>query len=281
MDGNSAQPTFPQTSSARRKCRLSRHCADLRRLSAVILTSDGDGLTLPFATFELTQHHFTPVVPLKQKATKKHTKMNYGQRAKELIADLKRSDWLPPYNDESVKAIQAEIQSHFEELNDFAKALYDSSKDDSDMDQQKKEHQPVMLLHEAAIYRNKRCLLAYHQYRIDKLKQLRWETSAVLPPHVRSLVSESEQEFYMDYDKFISRYNESLSSCVDLNSNLQPPEEDNVMIRVVKNGLGTIETESWGKVSLDMGTTHYLPRADVEHLIRQGYLEQLDGEENG
>jgi len=234
--------------------------------------------------------------------------MNYGQRAKELISELKRSDWLPPYNDDNVKAILAEIQCHFEEVNDLAKALdkttatssLDSNipNDEENQQQQQqrtssssvvaaaqekahKSFQPVMLLHEAAILRNKRCLLAYHQYRLDKLKQLRWETSAVLPPHVRTLVSESEQDFYMDYDKLISTYNEALSSCVDINANLQPPEEDSVMIRVVKQGLGTIETESWGEVTLDVGTTHFLPRAEVEHLLRQGYLEQLDGEEHG
>jgi GINS complex subunit 1 len=220
--------------------------------------------------------------------------MNYGQRAKELILELKRSDWLPPYNDEGVKSIQAEIKSHFEELHDLAKAL-DHSPSDGDSkrtddqsssttsarQQVHKAFQPVMLLHDAAILRNKRCLLAYHQYRLDKLKQWRWETSAVLPTHVRSLLSEGEQEFYAEYDKLISWYSESISgsSRIDLNSNLQPPEEDWILIRVLKQGLGTMETEFWGAVNLDMGTTHFLPRADVEHLIRQGYLEQLDGEE--
>ena len=64
-----------------------------------------------------------------------------------------------------------------------------------------------------------------------------------------------------------------------MNSNLQPPEEDLIEVRVVKAGLGAIVTDYGGEVSLELGTTHFLSRGDVEHLIRQGALQQLDGEE--
>ena len=57
-------------------------------------------------------------------------------------------------------------------------------------------------------------------------------------------------------------------------------EEELVQVRVVRAGLGRIATEHGGSVELDLGTTHYLPRGDVEHLVRQGALLQLDGEEN-
>ena len=39
--------------------------------------------------------------------------------------------------------------------------------------------------------------------------------------------------------------------------------------------VGEISTEN-GTVSLDKGTTQYLRRSDVEHLIRQGVLQHLD-----
>jgi len=140
------------------------------------------------------------------------------------------------------------------------------------------ESRPALILHDAAIRRNKRCLLAYHAYRLEKLKRLRWDTAAAMPPHVRSLLSEAEVDFYTGYDKLVSRFNSSLGG-LDLNSNLQPPEEDLIEVRVVKGGLGTIVTDYGGEVSLEMGTTHFLSRGDVEHLIRQGALQQLDGEE--
>jgi len=201
--------------------------------------------------------------------------MNYGQRAKELLLDLKRSDFIPPYNDETVRAAISEINLHFDELHDQAVA---SRRANPGSDNIPLNARPALILHDAAIRRNKRCLLAYHAYRLEKLKRLRWDTAAALPLHVKSLLSEAEVDFYTEYDKLVSRFNEGLGG-LDLNSNLQPPEEDLIEVRVVKAGLGTIVTDYGGEVSLELGTTHFLSRGDVEHLIRQGALQQLDGEE--
>lgn len=212
--------------------------------------------------------------------------MNYGQRGRELLLDLKRSDWLPPYNDEGVRATLQEISLHFDELSDqvdaansaAARSSGDGTSGSKSGGKIPMETRPAMILHDAAIRRNKRCLLAYHAYRMDRLRALRWETSAVLPPHVRALLSEAEVDFFTEYDRLVSHHCTSID--LDLNSDLTPPEEDLVQVRVVRSGLGRIATEYGGSVELDMGTTHYLPRGDVEHLIRQGALQQLDGEEN-
>jgi GINS complex subunit 1 len=68
---------------------------------------------------------------------------------------------------------------------------------------------------------------------------------------------------------------------LNLRESLFPPEQDFVQVRVLSSKLGTIVTESGGAVNLQLGTIHYLPRGDVEPLIRQGLLEQVDGEEEG
>jgi GINS complex subunit 1 len=212
--------------------------------------------------------------------------MNYGQRAKELILDLKRSDWLPAYNEEGVRATLAEVQHAFEDLNDQVHASNASrtvGKDSSTSDgKPAMQSRPAMILHDTAIRRSKRCLLAYHAFRLEKLRSLRWDTTASLPTQIRSLLSEAEIDFFSEYERIISRYNTSLSidGALDLNANMQPPEEDLVEVRVVQGGLGTIVTDHWGEVSLDLGTTHFLSRGDVEHLIRQGALHQLDAEES-
>ncbi len=199
--------------------------------------------------------------------------MNYGQRSKELLLELKRSDFLPSYNDEAVRAIVSEISLHFDEMNDQVEASAKASSDKIPV-----SSRPALILHDEAIRRNKRCLLAYHAHRLEKLKRLRRDTAAALPPHVKSLLSEAEIDFYMGYDKLLSNFNSKLGG-LDLNSNLQPPEEDLIEVRVVKRGLGTIVTDYWGEISLELGTTHFLNRGDVEHLIRSGALQQLDGEE--
>merc|ERR1740136_241349 len=195
--------------------------------------------------------------------------MNYGQKGKELILDLKRSDWLPPYNDETVRSTLSEISLHFDELNDQVHASRTAKETIADPADRPTTDAlggtPSM------------------PSRPARLKALRWDTSASLPPHVRALLSEAEVDFYAGYDKLVSVYNAGLSVAVgdgngegsdtviplDLNANLQPPEEDLIEVRVVQGGLGTIVTERWGEVSLELGTTHFLSRGDVEHLIRQ------------
>lgn len=218
--------------------------------------------------------------------------MNYGQRGCELLLELTRSDWLPPYNDEGVRATIQEASLHLDELNDqvaaatavanatgeiasSSRAPAAGSGNDNKLPM---ESRPSLVIHNAAIRRNKRCLLAYHNYRINKLRALRWETNGVIPSSIRSLLSEPELDFWTDYDKLVSRYSAAID--LDLSSDQSPPVDEWVLVRVVRGDLGRIDTSECGPVLLELGTTHNLPRGDVEHLIRQGAVVQLDGEEN-
>ena len=224
--------------------------------------------------------------------------MNYGQRGRELLLDLKRSDWLPAYNEDGVRATLQEISLHTDELTDLVRAanrVSNATTSTSSSAQQQQpgniaiETRPSMILHDASIRRNKRCLLAYHAYRADKLRALRWETAGTLPPTMKWVLSEAEVDFFHEYDKLASRYALSSSSSsgggsssmgdLDWNADAMPPEENFVQVRVVQSGLGRIETEMCGVVELEVGSMHYLPRGDVEHLVRQGALVQLSGEE--
>ena len=223
--------------------------------------------------------------------------MNFGQRGRDLLLELKRSDWLPPYNEEGVRGTIEEISLHYKEVKDMAQttetiaaaaAASLTSKRTADP---KQPHQiplqvkPAFLLHEASIQRNKRCLLAYHMYRLEKIQQLRWDscTSSILSPQHRSILSEAEIEFYSQYDELVSSYctNRNMDA-VFSSSSATPPSEDDyfVEVRVATSGIGRITTEDGKSVFLDAGTTHHLRRSDVEHLIRQGVLHQLHVEEN-
>ena len=65
---------------------------------------------------------------------------------------------------------------------------------------------------------------------------------------------------------------------VDITSDLSPPKELMVEVRVLED-VGEVMMES-GSVNLAKGTQHSLKRADVEHLVRQGYLEELERHES-
>ena len=213
--------------------------------------------------------------------------MNYGQRGVELLRELKRSDWLPSYNEESVRATLQEINLHTAELQDIVRANNRVGNNNSSSTgggggaPVPIEMRPVMLLHEVSIKRNKRCLLAYHAHRIDKLRALRWETAGNLATPMKFVLSEAEVDFFHEYDKLASRHAIGGSmGGLDWNADQNPPEENFIQVRVVQPGLGKIETEMCGVVELEVGSMHYLPRSDVEHLVRQGALVQLGGEES-
>lgn len=209
--------------------------------------------------------------------------MNYGQSGRELLLDLKRSDWLPAYSEDGVRTTLAEINHHTNELTDLVRAANRVNEEGGGQQQQniRPEYRPSMILHDASIQRNKRCLLAYHAYRIDKLRSLRWETAGLLPAAMKNVLSEAEVDFFNEYDKLASRHALSSGSMANLdwNADQLPPEDAFVQVRVVQSGLGKIETETCGVVELEVGSTHYLPRGDVENLIRSGALVQLSGEE--
>lgn len=210
--------------------------------------------------------------------------MNYGQRGRELLLDLKRSDWLPAYNEDGVRATLQEIGAHTQELTAQVRAANRVSGDaggPAGGGGLAKERRPSLILHDASIRRNKRCLLAYHAHRVDRLRALRWETAGTLPPAARRVLSEAEIDFFHEYDRLAARH--ALSgplASLDWGADQDPPAEDFVQVRVSGAGLGRIETETCGTVELETGSTHYLPRGDVEHLIRSGALVQLSGEES-
>jgi len=53
----------------------------------------------------------------------------------------------------------------------------------------------------------------------------------------------------------------------------QPPKNLYIEVRVLED-CGEILTES-GSINLERNTTHFLRRSDVEHLVRQGMLEEV------
>ena len=57
-----------------------------------------------------------------------------------------------------------------------------------------------------SLHRNKRCVLAYLQYRLDKIQRLRWETGAILPDNISHLLSSKEVEYFLNYDMLLAQY---------------------------------------------------------------------------
>jgi GINS complex subunit 1 len=121
-------------------------------------------------------------------------------------------------------------------------------------------------LHHLSLLRNKRCLLAYHRYRLSVLNQLAKQQNTPMnlsPPdtetfHQLTTLQQWIRGQFLDLDL----------AALDV-----PPKDVFIEVRVLKD-CGELLTES-GPILLLPGSQHYLRRTDVEHLIAQGYLQHV------
>ncbi|TFJ88135.1 hypothetical protein NSK_000489 [Nannochloropsis salina CCMP1776] len=122
------------------------------------------------------------------------------------------------------------------------------------------EYLVALTVHLQHILRNKRCLLAYMQYRLDKVRDLRWETGgAIIPTRLQRKLSAKESEFFASYDKILSDYMGNYP-LLDLTGSTLPPKEICIEVRVLAD-CGEIMTDQ-GPVNLERGRNHedILPR---------------------
>lgn len=192
-----------------------------------------------------------------------------------LIADSKRTiglEHLPPYQPELVRAVTREIRALESEqqatLQEFGGAAgFDHS--------QHPEAAVNILVQHLSKQRNKRCLLAYHRLRTDRIDELCW--SEKVNTHGRS--ERETDSLGPDEVEYARRYNELLAAYkgqwtdVDLTGSLDPPTDLYIDVRVLKDA-GEIQTE-YGTITLTKNSSFFVRSSDVERLIRQGYLQKI------
>merc|ERR1719387_379259 len=87
------------------------------------------------------------------------------------------------------------------------------------------------------IERNKRCMLAYLNFRLQRIEELRWEVGLHVPPEkMRNLHEEERQYLYLynaALDKYMRNYSRNSKETLDLTADAYPPEDLNVQIRSI------------------------------------------------
>ena len=165
------------------------------------------------------------------------------------------------------------------------------------------------MLRHTSLERNKRCLLAYLNHRIEKIRDMRWQFGAVLPADVKVAVyfkedsqywilselnimnvlmfgqhnfeifqanlCEPEQTFFTKYNRNLASYMRSVGvGGVDLMTDQMPPKSLYIEVRCVQD-YGQLEMDDGTTILLKKNTQLYLPRTQCEQLIRQGILEHI------
>ena len=200
----------------------------------------------------------------------------HGDLATQLMTESKRStatDTLYKYNDHLVRTLIREQR----QLEALVSSALDALPEDGDA----AALAPSFVVHQAALLRNKRCLLAYHQHRMNMLKSLYWSKGAALPPlltnpRIRANLAPHEVDFLREYNTMVVDFRADFTDELDITSGIvNPPKDLHVLVRVVRD-CGVIQTET-GAIDFQKGQRFMVRRSDVEHLLVQGYLEEVGG----
>jgi len=132
--------------------------------------------------------------------------------------------------------------------------------------------------------RNKRCLLAYHRVRADRLEEMCWNGQDLLDQGQpsrpgnsagpegasSSSLSPEEEEYVRQYSDMLSAYKGQWTD-IDLTGSLEPPRDLFIDVRVLKDA---------GEIQTEYGYVHklYLLRQDYAYPAGQCY--QLDQEQS-
>lgn len=197
-----------------------------------------------------------------------------GDLATQLVTESRRStatDTLFKYNDTLVRTLVREQRG----LEALISTVLDSVAQNAPMNQ----FPPSVIIHQTTVMRNKRCLLAYHQHRMNMLKTLYWSLGGALPPilsntQIRANLAPHEVDFLREYNAMVVDFRADFTDELDITSSiLNPPKDIHVLVRVVRD-CGVIETEL-GAIDFQKGQRFMVRRADIEHLLVQGYLEEI------
>ncbi|KAJ5679396.1 hypothetical protein N7462_007640 [Penicillium macrosclerotiorum] len=188
---------------------------------------------------------------------------------------------LPPYQTEIVRAVTREVRDldrDVARLLDPFEGSFNPSADPATA--------CALLVDHLCMRRNKRCLLAYHRVRTEKLEELCWTGVDVLEQQQpteasedrgqsqsgHSSLSPEEEEYFRQYGDMLAAYKGQWTD-IDLTGTLEPPKDLFIDVRVLKDA-GEIQTE-YGVINLTKNSQLYVRQGDVERLIAQGFLERL------
>jgi len=199
---------------------------------------------------------------------------NFGAKGASLVLDIAQSEkgTIPPYNDETVRAVVEESQEHHRSI---LKLIGDIQRSGASLEEAQADDAASILVHHQAVLRNKRALLVYLNERMSRVRALRWEVGTALPEVVGENMSPSERSFFTQYSALVNKY-QGRRGGVGLNLTLDPtpPRDHKVQVRVLED-YGEIVTRD-GTVDLSKNTVHLLWRDEAQPLITEGVLEKLD-----
>ncbi|EMR72356.1 putative dna replication complex gins protein psf1 protein [Eutypa lata UCREL1] len=185
----------------------------------------------------------------------------YGDLGNKLVQHAKRTQnltHLPPYQTEIVRAVTREVRDLDKDVARLLEPFQGSFVPTDDQ-----ATACTLLVNHLSMRRNKRCLLAYHRTRTDRLEELVWKGYDVVDlagQQVRdgpggantahgmgngdgssSSLSPQEEDYVRQYSDLLAAYKGQWTD-IDLTGSLEPPRDLFIDVRVLKDA-GEIQTE--------------------------------------
>lgn len=157
---------------------------------------------------------------------------------------------LPPYQTDTVRAVTREVRDLDKDVNELLAPFQGSFNPNADQ-----AVACTLLVNHLSIRRNKRCLLAYHRTRTDKLEELVWRGEDVVDlsgqqfqagagagaAEPTSSLSPQEEDYVRQYGDLLAAVKGQWTD-IDLTGSLDPPRDLFIDVRVLKDA-GEIQTE--------------------------------------
>ncbi|KAL0635029.1 DNA replication protein psf1 [Maublancomyces gigas] len=213
----------------------------------------------------------------------------YGDLGLKLVQHAKRTQslaHLPPFQAEIVRAVTREVRDLDRDVTEMLEPFdgqFNPAEDPATA--------CSLLVRHLCMRRNKRCLLAYHRVRSDKIEDMCWSGSDLLEQIQQgaskkqeeeseggggvntSSLSPEEAEYARQYSDLLAAYKGQWTD-IDLTGSLEPPRDLFIDVRVLKDA-GEIQTE-YGAITLTKNSQFFVRQGDVERLITQGFLQKLN-----
>ena len=173
-------------------------------------------------------------------ATDSVSKVQHAKRTQNLAQ-------LPLYQTDLVRAVTREVRDLNRDVSRLLEPFQGSFDPSADQ-----TTACALLVNHLSMRRNKRCLLAYHRTRSDKLEQLIWEGKEIVGMSGSAgdgpgadgwcgSLSPQEEEYVRQYTDLLAAYKGQWTD-IDLTGSLEPPKDLFIDVRVLRDA-GEIQTE--------------------------------------
>jgi len=216
----------------------------------------------------------------------------FGDQAMALVVEARRmslqpvdplnvGNAVPKYNELVVQNVCREVRMLDADMRLTLQPWLDVPGGRAEYEEPPAELSAAMMMYHVAKVRNKRVLLAYIQARLDRLRDLYWASGGALHHLIgnavlRERISPAEVDFLRKYHEqvVVARAEYEFGDILDMTAGIDmPPKELHVLVRVLRD-IGDVHTEQ-GTIDFRKGQRFNLRRADIEHLIIQGFLEEV------